>query len=391
MPKNIITKECIENMMIEKSDTIILQKDSIITSIALDYIKEKNLKVIYQDKSEFNNTGEESAVYKKDYYNINNLSSNLVLQFYYLMLKIRLFEELAKAYKEKGIISGDFVHLYLGQEAIAVGVCCALKKEDYITSTHRGHGHMIAKGADISKMLAELLGKVDGYSRGKGGSMHIEDIDLGILGANGIVGAGLPIACGSALVSKLNCDDSITVSFFGDGASNQGTFGESLNFAKIFSLPVIFLCENNGYAISTPVDYSCSTPNIHKRGLGYEIPSEVINGDDVFEVYFKCKNTVEEIRKKPHPVLIEAMTHRHVGHWVGDPQNYRSAEELKNLPKYDPLKIFLEKIKFRTDISDSDLEKIAVKVTDEIKKAATFADESQYPLKEEAIKDYLKE
>ena len=225
MHKNIVTKECIENILDKSCNEIFLNKDSIITSLAQDFIKEKKLKVIFQDNLEIDNINGKPQSYKKAQYDINGLSSELMLQFYYLMLKIRLFEELAKAYKEKGIISGDFVHVYLGQEAIAAGVCSALKREDLITSTHRGHGHMIAKGADISKMFAELLGKSEGYSKGKGGSMHIADIDPGILGANGIVGAGLPIACGSALASKLNNDNCVTVSFFGDGASNQGTFG----------------------------------------------------------------------------------------------------------------------------------------------------------------------
>jgi TPP-dependent pyruvate/acetoin dehydrogenase alpha subunit len=391
LPKNIATKEYIENMLGNSSNEIFLSKDSIITSLAQDLIKEKGLKIIFQDNLEADNIEEAPYNYKKSQYDINDFSSDLVLQFFYLMLKIRLFEELAKAYKEKDMIPGDFVHVYLGQEAIAAGVCSALKKEDLITSTHRGHGHMIAKGADISKMFAELLGKSGGYCRGKGGSMHITDIGLGILGANGIVGAGLPIACGSALASKLNNDNCVTVAFFGDGASNQGTFGESLNFSKIFSLPIIFLCENNGYAISTPVSYSCSTPFIYKRGIGYGIPSELINGDDIFEVYFTCNKAVEEIRENPHPVLIEAKTHRRAGHWIGDPQNYRSSMELENLSNFDPLKIFLEKIKLRSDFSSLGLDSVVQKVSDEIKQAVIFAENSLYPLQEEAIKDYLKE
>jgi acetoin:2,6-dichlorophenolindophenol oxidoreductase subunit alpha len=250
---------------------------------------------------------------------------------------------------------------------------------------------LIAKGADINKMLAEMLGKADGYCKGKGGSMHITDIGIGILGANGIVGAGLPIACGSALASKLAGDDSITVSFFGDGASNQGTFGESLNFAKIFCLPVIFLCENNSYAVSTPILYGCGSENIYKRAQGYGITSELVDGDDVCEVYSVCKRHVDEIRRNPHPVLIEAKTHRHLGHWVGDPQKYRSAQEAKDLPGHDPLTILLGKIKNRPDILVHLPEEIEKQLTQELVKAAEFADSSPYPPLGEATKDYLKE
>jgi TPP-dependent pyruvate/acetoin dehydrogenase alpha subunit len=415
LQKEIITRECIEKLAGQSGNQpgikIILGEGTILTPLAEDYIREKNLKIEFGKAGQAKNSEktigltentektigltENSDKDIKDFKKASRLPYELpydtILRFYYLMLKIRFFEEFAKAYKEKDIIKGDFVHVYLGEEAIAAGVCSALKKEDFITSTHRGHGHMIAKGADISRMFAELLGKADGYSKGKGGSMHIADIGLGILGANGIVGAGLPIACGSALASKLNGDDSVTVAFFGDGASNQGTFGESLNFAKIFSLPVIFFCENNGYAISTSSDYACSTPFIYKRGLGYGIPSILIDGDDIFEVYFACKNAIEEIRKNSHPVLIEAVTHRREGHWIGDPQNYRSARDLADLPKYDPIKIFFEKIRQRSDFRASDIERITLEVSGEIKQAVAFAENSAYLSPEESVKDYLKE
>lgn len=390
MNKNIITRENLETILKEGKDFLIISKDTIVTPLAKDLIDKEGIKLKYEDN-------DKSPALKDYYIGINNsnykleeFSQKLILNFYYLMLKIRLFEELAKTLKEKGIVPGDFVHLYIGEEAIAVGACSTLTKNDFITSTHRGHGHLIAKGADIKMMAAELLGKVDGYCRGKGGSMHITDIGIGILGANGIVGAGLPIACGSALASKFNGDNAITISFFGDGASNQGTFGESLNFAKIFCLPVLFLCENNGYAISTPISYGCSSPDIYKRGQGYGIDSELIDGDDVFEVYGTCKKHIDEMRKNPHPVLIEARTHRHVGHWVGDQQNYRTEQEMADLNIYDPLRIFLNKVKNRTDISNQVLEKIEAEVQDEIRQAIIFANNSPYPPVEEAIKNYLK-
>jgi acetoin:2,6-dichlorophenolindophenol oxidoreductase subunit alpha len=426
LQKEILTKECIEKLAgligNQPGSSIILDEGAVLTPLAVDYIREKNLKLEFcrtgqtqnlktagwltqnpeTAGSSFATVTERAGGFESDklrdaggFTKTGHIPEELpydtILRFYYLMLKIRFFEEFAKAYKEKDIIKGDFVHVYLGEEAIAAGVCSALKKEDYITSTHRGHGHMIAKGADVSKMFAELLGKSEGYSKGKGGSMHIADIGLGILGANGIVGAGLPIACGSALASKLNGDKSVTVAFFGDGASNQGTFGESLNFAKIFSLPVIFFCENNGYAISTSSDYACSTPLIYKRGLGYGIPSVLIDGDDIFEVYFTCKSAIEEIRKNSHPVLIEAVTHRREGHWIGDPQNYRSARDLADLPKYDPIKIFFDKIAKRPDFRASDIERITLEVSEEVKRAVAFAENSAYLSPQEAEKDYLKE
>ena len=391
MSKDIITKEILEKILKEGQNLLVITKDTILTPLAMDLINKENIKLDYRDDVTLASPDNDLSKIKETVYDIDKFPTQLILKFYTLMLKIRLFEEVVKALKEKEIIPGVFVHLYLGQEAIAVGVCSALTNKDFITSTHRGHGHLIAKGADIGKMLAEMLGKVDGYCRGKGGSMHITDIGIGILGANGIVGAGLPIACGSGLASKLDGDDAVTVSFFGDGASNQGTFGESLNFAKIFSLPVLFLCENNGYAVSTPISYGCSTPDIYKRGLGYGIESELINGDDVFEVYEVCQKHIEKMRKNPHPVLIEARTHRHIGHWVGDPQNYRSASEMQELPKYDPLKIFLNKIKDRVDITSEVLEKIGASMQDGLKDAVIFANNSPYPAAQEATKNYLKE
>ena len=397
----MITQKDIEELLKGNKKSLSVSQNTIITPSAMDLIRKNGVMLDYtdiiygnkitSDAVQGKNPGIDSSSAAEISYDIKDFTTDLLLKFYYLMLKIRLFEELIKNYREKDIIPGVFVHSYIGEEAIAVGVCSALKKEDYITSTHRGHGHLIAKGADISKMLAEMLGKADGYCKGKGGSMHITDIGIGILGANGIVGAGLPIACGSGLASKLNGDNYVTVSFFGDGASNQGTFGESLNFAKIYSLPVIFLCENNSYAVSTPILYGCGSTDIYKRALGYGITSEIIDGDDVFEVYSVCKGHIDEIRKDPHPVLIEAKTHRHLGHWVGDPQKYRPVEEMKNFSKHDPLILFLNKVKTRSDISTSKLEEIEKKLLLELKEASEFAKNSPYPFLNEATKDYLKE
>jgi acetoin:2,6-dichlorophenolindophenol oxidoreductase subunit alpha len=402
MTKNLITQKDIEDILKQNTKLLVISRDTIVSPLALDLIAEHGLKLSYDEKGCQDSTSAISSnVCDKTQegppetpsvsYNLKDFSQELVLKFYYTMLKIRLFEELVKRYREQNLITSVMVHSYMGQEAIATGVCSALLKEDYLTSTHRGHGHLIAKGASLDKMLAEMIGKVDGYCRGKGGSMHITDIGIGILGANGIVGAGLPIACGSALASKLDGDKFVTVSFFGDGASNQGTFGESLNFSKIFDLPVLFMCENNGWAVSTPASYGCRGQSIYKRGLGYGICSQRINGDDVFEVYNVCKKHIDEMRTDPHPVLIEAITHRQIGHWVGDPQKYRSASDLESLTGFDPIRVFLKKIRQRSDIPDSKLEEVEAKVADEIKHAAEFADNSPYPPASEATKDFLKE
>ncbi len=386
----IITKKDIEELLKNNKRSLDLGRNTIITSMAKEFIDKNHIRLNYIETYTENSVegidSNETSVKSE----VLDLPKDLILSIYYSMFKIRLFEEFAKSFKENQIIPGDFVHLYLGEEAIAVGVCTNLTEKDYITSTHRGHGHLIAKGADINKMFAELLGKETGYCRGKGGSMHITDIDLGILGANGIVGAGLPIACGSALVSKFERDNCVTVSFFGDGATNQGTFGESLNFAKIFSLPVVFICENNGYAISTPISYGCSNKELTRRAKGYDIEAVSVNGDDVFEVYGTVRHYIDKIRKDPQPVFIEANTHRHVGHWVGDPQNYRSASEMASLPDCDPLKIFLDKIGIRNDIEDLELDEIEKKVAEEVKEAVKFGKNSPYPPENISDKDFLK-
>jgi acetoin:2,6-dichlorophenolindophenol oxidoreductase subunit alpha len=307
LDKKLITQKDIEEIIKSGAASLAVEQNTIVTPLAAELAASSGIILNYMQGSCQSSIAPENQLTGRadnmEYglkvspagtqpSTIKDYPASLILKFYYLMLKIRLFEELVKSYKEKNLIPGVMVHSYIGQEAIAVGVCAALTQGDFLTSTHRGHGHLIAKGADLSKMLAEILGKEGGYCRGKGGSMHITDINLGILGANGIVGAGLPIACGSAFASKLNGDNLVSVSFFGDGASNQGTFGESLNFSKIFSLAVLFICENNGYAVSTPISYGCGSEHIYKRGLGYGVDSCLVNGDDVFEVYSACKKHI---------------------------------------------------------------------------------------------------
>ncbi len=245
-------------------------------------------------------------------------NEELVLRLYKTMYTIRAFEEKVSEYAGMGMIPGFMIHLYVGQEAVATGVCAALREDDYIVSTHRGHGHLIAKGASIDRMMAELRGKETGYCRGRGGSMHIASVEVGGLGANGIVGAGLVIAPGAALSARLRGTDQVAVCFFGDGASNQGTFHEGLNLAATWKLPVVFVCENNGYGFSTPQSVHQSVKRVSQRAAAYDIPGMTVDGDDVLEVYLAASWAVERARDGGGPTLLEAATHRWHGHFEDD-------------------------------------------------------------------------
>jgi TPP-dependent pyruvate/acetoin dehydrogenase alpha subunit len=259
-----------------------------------------------------------------------------LLEMYECMVQIRTFEDAAGKNFADGLIPG-FVHLYAGEEAIAVGVCAHLTARDYITSTHRGHGHCIAKGVDIPGMVAELMGKATGVCKGKGGSMHIADVDKGMLGANGIVGGGPPLATGAALTAKTLGTGGVAVCFFGDGASNQGTFHEALNLAAIWKLPAVFVCENNGYAESTPFHYHCSTTDVANRAAAYEIPGLVVDGLDLFAVYEASGEAIARARRGEGPTLIEAKTYRYYGHFQGDMVTYRTEEELNRFKERDAI------------------------------------------------------
>lgn len=267
---------------------------------------------------------------------MKELNQEVLLDLYSRMTTIREFEkeaiELAKMNLTRAAI-----HTYNGEEAIGVGVCAHLTNNDYIVSNHRGHGHCIAKGADLRRMFAELMARETGYCKGKGGSMHIADMDVGMLGANGIVGGGIPIAIGAALAQKYLNKDSITVVFFGDGASNEGTFHESINMAAVNHLPVIFLCENNQYAISLNVKESTGCENIADRAVGYGIPGYILDGNNVVEVYNKMGEIVDHVRQYGGPVLVEAKTYRMAGHYFGDNENYRAREEVASWAEKCPI------------------------------------------------------
>ena len=300
------------------------------------------------------------------------------------MLKIRMFEEnIVKLFKA-GELPG-WLHVYIGEEAVATGVCLNLTIKDYVTSTHRGHGHCIAKGANIKNMMAELYGKKTGCCGGRGGSMHISDASVGILGANGIVGGGIPIATGAALGCQYLKEGRIVVSFFGDGASDEGSFHESLNLASIWKLPVIYVCENNLYAETNPLNMHLNVENIAGRARAYNIPGIIVDGMDVIDVYNKINKVASDIRNGDGPVLVEAKTYRYRGHYEGDPEVYRTKEEINEWKKKDPIIKLEEKIIKEKILTLSEIENIKKVVQNEIEEAIEFGRKSPEPLKEEAM------
>lgn len=302
------------------------------------------------------------------------------------MLEIRFFEEKVFDLYAQNLVPGT-IHLYLGEEAVAVGVCSLLRKDDYITSTHRGHGHCIAKGAELKRTMAEILGKKTGYCKGKGGSMHIADFKIGMLGATAVVGAGLPIAVGAGLSAKLRKTDQVVACFFGEGASNQGTFHESINMASIWKLPVIFVCENNLYAMGTRQSRVMAIENVADRAVAYGIPGVVVDGNDVLAVYEATQRAVERARKGEGPTLIECKTYRHKGHSRVDPAKYRPKEEVEEWLAKDPIKRFKEKLLQTNTLTEAEIQQIEKEVSAEIEEAVKFAMESPYPAPEEALED----
>jgi TPP-dependent pyruvate/acetoin dehydrogenase alpha subunit len=314
------------------------------------------------------------------------ISKEKLLWIYERMRLIREFENRAAAEFAAGRIPG-FVHLYAGEEAIAVGVCAHLSDRDYITSTHRGHGHCIAKGVELNAMTAELFGKATGSCKGKGGSMHIADVDKGMLGANGIVGAGGPLACGSGLSAKAKGTNQVTICFFGDGASEQGTMHESMNLAAIWKLPVVFVCENNGYAQSTPARYHCSAKDIADRAIGYNMPGFSVDGTDLFAVYEAAGEAIARARRGEGPSLIEYKTFRYFGHFQGDNLSYRTPEENAKNAARDPIEHFKKAVLARGLVTEEELAEIDTRAGQAIEEAHRFADASPYPVLEELSTD----
>ncbi|MEV8641968.1 thiamine pyrophosphate-dependent dehydrogenase E1 component subunit alpha [Mesorhizobium ciceri] len=306
-------------------------------------------------------------------------SAEQLKQVLHKMYLIRRFEEGAEECYTRGLIHGT-MHLSIGQEASAMGICMPLAEDDQITSTHRGHGHCIAKGAEVKRMFAEFFGKTTGYCKGRGGSMHIADVGKGNLGANGIVGGGIPIAVGAALSSKMMKTGKVVVSFFGDGANNEGAFHEALNMAAVWKLPVIFVCENNGYGMSTSTARSTAVKNIAERAAAYSMPGVIVNGNIFSEVAEASHQAVARARAGEGPTLIESKTYRHRGHSKSDRNRYRTKEEIEDwMSNRDPITLFESELREFGFIDDKGIEAIRDAVAQEIAEGIEFAKASPSP------------
>lgn len=313
------------------------------------------------------------------------VSKEKLLDMYETMLKIRYFEEKVDELFKKRLIMGT-THLYVGEEAVAAGACAAIRPDDYILSTHRGHGHCIAKGGDLNKMMAELHGKATGYCKGKGGSLHIADVESGNLGANGIVGGGIPIAPGAGLSAKMRGTDQVTLCFFGDGAVNQGAFHESINLASVWKLPVVYILENNLYGMSTAVSKASNVEDLAVRAQGYGIEGVIVDGNDVEAVYEAVSKAVEKARKGGGPTLIECKTYRQKGHSKSDQRKYRTREEEREWLKRDPIPRAKKRL-IEMGVPEEELDELEQQVKQKIEAAVEYANESPYPDVEELTKD----
>ena len=314
----------------------------------------------------------------------------LLMEMLRRMLRIRRFEEQVIQMVERGEIVGA-AHSYIGEEAVAVGTCLALRDDDWITGNHRSHGHPIAKGGDVKKAMAELLGKRTGYCKGKGGSMHLADFSIGILGESGILGSAIPTAVGAALGSKLQGNDRVAVSFFGDGASNEGAFHESINLAAIWGLPVIFLCENNQYAVTSSFKEMVASENISDRAASYAIPGVLVDGQDVLAMHEAVSYAVERARSGQGPSLIEGRTYRYYDHSLGMNRivraSYRSDEEMEHWKQRDPIDIHKTLLLSQDIAPQAEIDQMEDEIKKQINDAVEFARESPYPDPSELFDD----
>jgi acetoin:2,6-dichlorophenolindophenol oxidoreductase subunit alpha len=320
------------------------------------------------------------------------LSTETLMDMYRQMRTIRAFEEKLSELVMAGQLAG-FLHLYAGEEAVAVGVSAHLTERDVVTSTHRGHGHCIAKGVDVHGMMAELFGRRTGICKGKGGSMHIADLDRGMLGANGIVGAGIPLAAGAALSAQVRRTGGVAVAFFGDGATNQGQFHEALNLAAVWKLPAVFVAENNLYGEATPMEFVTPVRDLAVRAGAYAMASAIADGMDFFDVHAKAGEAIARARRGEGPTLLECKTYRYYGHYVGDPLTYRTKEETDDWRQHrDPLARFEERVVAERVVEPGNLRRIDREVSALIEAAVTAAQAAPFPTEDDLLTDvYVKE
>lgn len=320
-----------------------------------------------------------------------DLSREQLLGVYHKMRMIRLFEERLVDLVNSGKLAG-FLHLYAGEEAVAVGVCSHLGDKDIVNSTHRGHGHCIAKGVDVGGMMAELFGRASGTCGGKGGSMHIADLDRGMLGANGIVGAGIPLTAGAALTAKTKKTGGVAVGFFGDGATNQGAFHEALNIASVWNLPAVFVCENNGYGEATPMEFVTPFRDLARRADAFAMNAETADGMDFFDVYEKAGRAIERARAGEGPTFLECKTYRFMGHYVGDNMAYRTKDESDDWKtNRDPLVRFEERVVADGLLEDADLRRADADVRSELERSVADAADAPFPAPEDVLTDVYTE
>jgi TPP-dependent pyruvate/acetoin dehydrogenase alpha subunit len=310
---------------------------------------------------------------------VEEVDPGLARDLFYKLLLVRRFEEKILEMFAYGKLAGTMFHVCIGQEAVAVGACSALDERDYLVSTHRGHGHFIMRGGNLNRMMAELYGKATGYCKGKGGSMHIADINLGHLGANGIVGGGLPLAVGAGLAAKIRGTRQVVMCSFGDGAAAEGTFHESLNFASVMKLPVIYVCENNLYAMSTAFKRGSASQTIAERASAYAMPGKLVDGMDVLAVRKAMLEAVERARAGIGPTLIEAATYRFFGHSRGDPSVYRTREEEAQWKKRCPVATMRQRLLDAAIITEADIVRMEEEIASRLALACEFADKSPYP------------
>jgi acetoin:2,6-dichlorophenolindophenol oxidoreductase subunit alpha len=384
--KALITESDVRRAIQDGSLTIHVSGQPIITPLAASSISEQGIKVIQDDFCQTDGspviTVDKSCPDAE--LNLQGRDTAFLLRLYSMMWRVRMFEEaMGILFREKYLLG--FLHLSIGQEAVSTGTCAALKTNDYLTLTHRGHGQMVARGSDLKKMAAELLGKSTGYCKGKGGSVHLADFQNGILGANGIIGASLVIATGAAMSAKIRKTDQVAVAFFGDGATNQGAFHEALNYAAIQKLPILFVCENNQYAVSTSCSEASACSSFANRGAAYGMEGIQIDGMNVLEVYDNVRDAVNRARKGGGPTFIECLTYRTRGHWEGETTDLRPSEEKELWKKRDAIERLKRALIASNLVSGQQLQDIYNIVADEVAEAVRFAVESPYPDLKEAL------